>query len=292
MAERMMTNHSPRKARSYEAARRCFAVGVAGRGDGLETVAIPFEDGTVLPSLFLPPASEGRRGPAPCLVMFNGFDVTKEIVYLLGLDEVARHGIAVLFCDQPGSGGALRNYGLPTRPDMEVAAAACIDHLAGRADVDPARIAVAGISMGGYFAPRAAAFDDRVAACVAWGAFHDLIGVATNLATTGAHSAPAFQIPWVFGVEDQSALARYAEQFTLDGVAEKITCPLLVVHGAEDRQVPVAQAHRTVEQAEHAARRDLVVFPSGEWGDQHCQVDDPSLAVDLIADWLEEVLQP
>jgi dipeptidyl aminopeptidase/acylaminoacyl peptidase len=73
-------------------------------------------------------------------------------------------------------------------------------------------------------------------------------------------------------------------------VAEKITCPLPVIHGGDDRQVRVEQAHRTIDQATNAARRDLVVFDIGQWGDQHCQVDDPTLAVDLIADWLQEVL--
>jgi dipeptidyl aminopeptidase/acylaminoacyl peptidase len=154
------------------------------------------------------------------------------------------------------------------------------------------KIALAGISMGGYFAPRAAAFEDRAAACVAWGAFHDLIGVATNLAATGAHSAPPFQVPWVFGIEDPDELAIYAQRFTLDGVAEKITCPLLVMHGANDRQVPLEQAHRTYDQAVNATRRDLIVFADGEWGDQHCQVDNRTLAIDCMADWLEEVLQP
>jgi dienelactone hydrolase len=175
---------------------------------------------------------------------------------------------------------------------MEVAATACLDYLSTRPDVDPARVGIAGISMGGYFAPRAAAFETRIAACVAWGAFHDLLDVAANLAITGAHSAPPFQIPWVFGIDDQAELAHFARQFTLDGVAEKIVCPLLVIHGADDRQVPVEQAHRTFDLAHNVARRDLVVFEKGEWGDQHCQVDNPSLAIDLIADWLEEVLQP
>jgi fermentation-respiration switch protein FrsA (DUF1100 family) len=173
---------------------------------------------------------------------------------------------------------------------MEVAATACLDHLEERSEIDIERVGVAGISMGGYFAPRAAAFEPRLTACVAWGAFHDLLGVAENLAATGAHSAPPFQIPWVFGIDERDALVEHARRFTLDGVVEKVTCPLLVVHGADDRQVPVEQACRTVERAHHAARRDLVIFPPGAWGDQHCQVDDPSIAIDLIADWLEEVL--
>ena len=144
--------------------------------------------------------------------------------------------------------------------------------------------------MGGYFAPRAASVDHRFAACVAWGAFHDLIGVATNLVQTGAHSAPPFQAPWVFGTEE-SRLREVAPSFNLDPVIGDMTCPLLVIHGESDRQVPVAQAYRTHETATSSPRRDLVVFPRGSWGEEHCQVDDPTLAIDAIGDWLQGVLQ-
>jgi fermentation-respiration switch protein FrsA (DUF1100 family) len=162
--------------------------------------------------------------------------------------------------------------------------------MAARPDVDSGRIAIGGISMGGYFGPRAASVDHRYAACVAWGAFHDLIGVATNLAQTGAHSAPPFQAPWVFGT-DEPGLRTLAPHFNLDPVIGGMTCPLLVIHGESDRQVPVAQAHRTYAMATASARRDLLIFPRGDWGEEHCQVDDPTLAIDAIGDWLQEVLQ-
>jgi hypothetical protein len=164
MAERMMTNLSPLKARSYDAALGCFRDGLRGRGDRVEFVDVPFENATSLPALFVPAATPPVRPTTPWLIVFNGYDVTKEVLYLLGIGEVANRGISVLICDQPGSGGALRRHGLPTRPNMEVAAAACLDHLETRADVDTDQVGIAGISMGGYFAPRAAALEPRLAA--------------------------------------------------------------------------------------------------------------------------------
>jgi fermentation-respiration switch protein FrsA (DUF1100 family) len=161
--------------------------------------------------------------------------------------------------------------------------------MAARPDVDAAKIAIGGISMGGFFAPRAASRDHRFAACVAWGAFHDLAGVAMNLAVTKAHSAPPFQVPWVFGMEE-AQIREHAAEWTLDPVIGEMTCPLLVIHGESDRQVPVVQAHRTHDMATGSPRRDLVVFARGEWGEEHCQVDNPTLAIDTIADWLQEVL--
>ena len=284
MAERMMTNRSPLKLASYEKALVAFRS--ATRGDGVEFVDVPYADGP-LPALFVAGHGTGKR---PCLVFFNGYDVTKEVLYLMGLGELAARGMSVLLCDQPGSGGALRLHRQPTRFDMEVPAAACFEAMAARPDVDSNRIAIGGISMGGYFAPRAASVEHRFAACVAWGAFHDLLGVAANLAQTGAHSAPPFQVAWVFGMDEDNVRA-VAPRFNLDPVIGEMTCPLLVVHGESDRQVPVAQARRTHEMATSSPRRDLLVFPRGSWGEEHCQVDDPTLAIDAVGDWLQEVLR-
>jgi pimeloyl-ACP methyl ester carboxylesterase len=284
MAERMMTNLSPLKLQSYGKALAAFEA--ATRSEAVQSVRVPYGEGE-LPALFV---KAEQPGPRPCLVFFNGYDVTKEVLYLMGLGGLTERGISVLLCDQPGSGGALRLHGQPTRFDMEVPAAACFEAMAGRPDVDSDRIAIGGISMGGYFAPRAASVNHRFAACVAWGAFHDLIGVAMNLTETGAHSAPPFQAPWVFGTEE-SRLREIAPRFNLDPVICEMTCPLLVIHGESDRQVPVAQAHRTYEMATGSPRRDLLVFPRGGWGEEHCQVDNPTLAIDAMGDWFEEVLR-
>jgi dienelactone hydrolase len=292
MAERMMTNESPLKMESYERALRAFRASVTEAGEPVEFVDVPFGDAS-LPALFVP--AEGATGPAPCVIVFNGYDVTKEILYMMGVAELARRGISVLVADQPGSGGALRLHGLTARHDTEVPASACVDYLESRPDVDPERIGLVGISMGGYYAPRAAAFEKRIKACVAWGAFHDLGGVVQNLLETNAHSAPSFQAAWVFGMDDSDDPAERAQiipRFSLDGVAEQIEAALLVLHGEDDRQVPVEQARRTYEQATSARTRELKIYPKGSWGDQHCQCDDPSLAVDYLSDWLAGQLAP
>jgi dienelactone hydrolase len=286
MAERMISNVHPAKNETYRRALEALGKWRSEFLPHCEAVAVPFED-SVLPSLFVPAPGPG---PGPVVIAWNGFDVTKEFLLLLGVDDWTTRGLSVLICDQPGSGEALRFHGLTARLDTEVAATACIDHLSRRADVDPARIGITGISMGGYYAPRAAAFEHRLAACAAWGAFHDLSGVLANLERTGAHSAPPFQGPWVFGVTGPEGRAAVLSAMTLDDAAAKISCPLLVLHGENDRQVPVEQAHRTIAAATNATQRDLRIVPAGEPGDQHCQVDLPSVAIDIVGDWFEEVL--
>jgi alpha-beta hydrolase superfamily lysophospholipase len=111
------------------------------------------------------------------MIHFDGFDVTKEWMHLCGIArEFAARGISTLMVDHPGVGAALRLQGLPVNYDSERWASAAIDWLEKRDDVDPTRIGVVAMSLGGYYAPRAAAFEKRLAACVAWGARWDNAG--------------------------------------------------------------------------------------------------------------------
>ncbi len=283
MAERQMTNASPDKNRAYGDALRVFQAGVRVFEPRAQFVEVPYGEHT-LPAIFLP--ADGAGQDAPCLIMFNGFDVTKEYLYLMGIPELARRGFSVLLCDQPGSGGALRLHGLPTRFDMEAAATACVDYLETRTDVDPDRIGLAGISMGGYFAPRAATFEKRIRACVAWCAVYDVERIAAHLAVAKTDSVPEFQIQWVFGRQDVREDPTFLKQFSLDTVIGDLTSHFLVMHGGDDRQVPVAQAHQMYEGAVKAASRELKIFEAGTWGDQHCQHDSATVAIDYLADWL------
>ena len=81
-----------------------------------------------------------------------------------------------------------------------------------------------------------------------------------------------------------------AKGFTLDGVAENITCPLFIVHGANDRQVPLWTAEKTYEAAVNSPNRKLKVFSIAEGGSEHCSVDNWPISHDVVADWVAEVL--
>jgi dienelactone hydrolase len=94
----------------------------------------------------------------------SGPDVTKEILYGIIRDELADRGIACLVVDTPGVGEPLRLRGVPSRPDYEVPTTAIVDYLQARPDIDPARIGLLGISLGGYHAPRGAACEHRITA--------------------------------------------------------------------------------------------------------------------------------
>jgi dienelactone hydrolase len=290
-AERMASHRDPRKMALYRAMLDSFATGVTLGRERIAFVEVPF--GAVrLPALLHLPDGPG---PHPAVIHFDGFDVTKEWVRLCGASTAfAKRGIATLMVDHPGVGGALRLLGLPTSPRSEEWASAALDHLATRGDIDMARVGVAAMSLGGYFAPRAAAFEKRLACCVAWGARWDNAlshgrilrdpRAARSVTDWVGHAL------WVYGAADVEDAARRIAEMTLEGVAERIECPLLVVHGADDRQVPVDQAERTIAAAVRAPRRDLRVFTAAEGGAQHVQGDMFSIAIDWIVDWTADVL--
>ena len=149
-------------------------------------------------------------------------------------------------------------------------------------------------SMGGYYAPRAAAFEPRFAACVAWSGHYDYHAVWVErrrvLESGGTRaSAPGFQLPWVLGVPDMDAAMEKLKNYTLAGVAERIACPFLVVHGQDDAIVPVRYA-KELFAAAGSTNKTLKIFTMEEGGSGHGQGDNLQLGADFVADWLAENL--
>jgi len=287
-AERMQSAHSPDRRAIYQ---RCLdlAQKTFDLLDPATTrVAVPFE-GALLPAYF---TKASGIAPAPCIIMWNGLDSTKEHMYLSGFPhELAARGISTLMVDCPGSGEALRFHGLTARIETEDWAAACVDFLQRREDVDPARIGLVGWSLGGYYAPRAAAYEKRLALCVAWGANHDWGTVQKRrLDREGENPVPHYweHVLWVWGENDIDAFLKKAEAVNLDGVVERITVPFLIAHGENDRQIPLAYAHRSYEQAVNSPKRQLRVFTPAEGGAEHIGLDHlPHVSV-FIADWIAD----
>jgi dipeptidyl aminopeptidase/acylaminoacyl peptidase len=158
--------------------------------------------------------------------------------------------------------------------------------------VDADRIGVIGISLGGYYAPRAAAFERRLKCCIAWGALWDLSAVLGHMTDADTRSVQlGTHVPWALGETDPDALREKIARFRLEDVIERVECPLLVSHGENDRQVPLWQAQRTYEGAVNARRRDLRVFTVEEGGSEHVHLDNMSVGVHAMADWAADVLR-
>src|SRR6266487_384019 len=198
-----------------------------------ERVSIPFE-GKTLHGILRRPA--GATGRSPILIMAPGLDSTKEELHAYEEPFLAR-GIAILAIDGPGQGEA--EYEIPICGDYERAARAACDWIEKRADLDAAKIAMWGVSLGGYYAPRATAYERRIRACIAlsgpfewkeiWGALPLLTREAFRVRSHCATEAAAL---------------RHAASLSMNEAAAKIACPIFIVTGREDRLVPASHAER------------------------------------------------
>lgn len=291
MAERPLSHKEPKKFEYYQQGITMFRQGVKLRNDPVEFINIPY-DNSFMPAVFVKAQS---ASPAPCIINFNGFDWIKEFNYfLLALDN-SRRGFASLFCDQPGSGGALRLYQLTAELASEKPAAACIDYLQRRNDVDPNKIGIHAASLGGYYAPRAAAFEKRLAFCAVSGAFYDgleVIAWRTKQGKNYAQSVPDVddQVMWVSGCDSPAGIIDFLAQITLKNVAELIQCPLLIVHGNADRQIPVTHAQLTYDAAINSPNRKLIILGKEDGGVEHCSIDNFPLIREITADWISDIL--
>lgn len=290
-AERMQSRHYAPRWEIYRRGLAAFQDGVRLGRRNCEIVEIPYEDNS-LPAYYV--RAESSDGPSPVMVAYNGLDSTKEMVYGSGIaQELARRGISTLVVDHPGSGEALRLRGLVGRHDSEHWSAPVVDYLETRTDVDPRRIGVMGWSLGGYYAPRAAAFEERFALCVAWGANYDWGGLQKRrLAREGDRPVPHYwdHVQWVFGKETLDDFMAFAPLMTLEGVVEKITVPVLVTHGEDDSQIPIELAHAQYEHAVNSPDRELRIFTRDEGGSLHCSADHMAVATSFISDWVAQRL--
>ncbi|MBO9642702.1 MAG: prolyl oligopeptidase family serine peptidase [Pseudacidovorax sp.] len=290
-AERLQAHGAEGRAALYRRFLDTFARGIALAGENCERVEIPYEGG-VLAGLYV--RAHGVPGRAPVLLQLNGLDSTKEMKYRVGLPHwLAQRGVSSLVLDQPGTGEALRLHGMTARFDAEHWASRVVDWLQAREDIDPQRIGCEGVSLGGYYCPRAVAFEPRFACGVVWGANHDWRDVQKRrLEKEGSFPVPHYweHVRWVWGAKDMDDFMRIAEQVHLDGVVEKIRVPFLVTHGQKDSQIPLKWAERTYAQLVNSPKRELKVFTDREGGAQHSSFDNSANAGAYIADWVAETL--
>jgi pimeloyl-ACP methyl ester carboxylesterase len=244
----------------------------------------------------------------------GGFDSTEEELYFTGGAAAARRGYHVLAFAGPGQGSALRDQKLLFRPDWGAVVTPAVDWLLARPDVDPDRIALMGMSLGGLLAPRAAATEHRLAALIAYDGLYSfadavhrmvgpeimkLIGDGLDTSDTKANAAlievimssktqtfgPAFPWGmWVFGADSPVAALRAFAPYTLEGFVPTITCPTLVLDGENDP----GDASRLYEALR--CQKTYHLFTTAEGGGEHCQVGSVSKLHQVVFDWLETAL--
>jgi dipeptidyl aminopeptidase/acylaminoacyl peptidase len=237
-----------------------------------QRLEIPFE-GHAIPSHFRRPPDASRP---PLVLLVPGLDSSKEELFAIE-EEFLRRGMATLAVDGPGQSENSVHFAI--RPDWETVIGPLIDHLVEiDLDADLGRIGLMGISMGAVYGPRAAAHDRRLRAVVGLAGPYNLGDCwdALNPLTKGGY---------VYYSKSANELdaKRKAYTFNLEGVLSGMTQPLLVIHGAQDRLFPPAQAERIASEAPNST---LVIYPDGN----HVCNNIPYKYRPLMADWLREKL--
>lgn len=197
-----------------------------------ERVEIPFKNNKLYGILRRPIGA----GHPPVVVMCVGLDSTKEELDVYENIFLAR-GMATLAFDGPGQGEA--EYDMPIRGDYEVAVKAVVDYIETRADLDPARVGVMGVSLGGYYSARAAAFEKRLRACLSFSGPYSWVEIFD---ARNELSREAFRVRAHCRTMEEAREA--AKTLTLQGVAKNITCPIYIVGGELDNLTPPANAER------------------------------------------------
>ena len=256
---------------AHLAAVRCLNDALPHLDPPAERVEIPFA-GTHLVGVLRLPAGPG---PHPAVLLVPGLDSTKE-EFRSTEQLFLERGLATLSIDGPGQGEA--EYDLPIRGDWEVPGRVLLDWLSDHPSIKPDRLAVWGVSLGGYYAPRIASGDRRVRACVALCGPYNFGNVWDGLPEL---TRETFRVR--SRSSDDDAARQAALELGLEGRTGDITCPLLVVVGKRDRLIPWRDGARLAREVPGAR---LLAIETGNHG---CANVAP-LHRYLTADWVAAAL--
>jgi dienelactone hydrolase len=308
------TPADPRVSRAYRRSVETYKACARLFDPPIEPVEIPYEH-TTLPGYWHRVDGSAKR--RPLLIMHTGFDGSAEEMHVSGARAAVERGYNVLAFDGPGQFGPIHREGLTFRPDWEKVVTPVLDFALAQRGVDPKRVAVMGVSMGGELAPRAAAFEPRLAALIANDGLYDysapffaavpeaqrpmLISIlkagpspmVDKLMEGVMKTSPTARWSFIhgmysFGAPTPSAYLYKTLDYNLkDGVAERIKCPTLVCDAEGDLffkgQPQQLYDHLT-------CRKTLMKFTVEEGAGAHCQVGAGRLAFARMLDWLDETL--
>lgn len=268
-------------------------------------------DGFEVPAVFYGTGLPGRR---PTIIMCNGFDGSQEEMYHTVGEAVLQRGINVITYEGPGQPTVRRQQQLGFIPDWEKVVSPVVDYALTRYEIDADRIGLWGTSFGGYLAPRAAAFDHRLAAIIAFNGIYDFgQGMADQfgpeaMALFRSGNATAFnnainrfraqpsaptkvrwgidQGLWAFKADTPFDWFKKVQNYTLEGLAGDIKAPVFVGDAQNDMFFP-GQAKLLAERLgpDHATYYN---FKSIDGAGEHCSLGASVLSNQVILDWFEE----
>ena len=286
--EFLLPPDDPKRAESWDKTLAYFYSGLDALGVRYERLTVRYGEAS-LRALYLPGSVAG-----PLVVVVGGFDSILEELYLVLGKATLDRGFSVLLYEGPGQGEALRKYGLRFTPEWERPTAAVLDAFLST-HPKPASIVIIGMSMGGYFAPRAAAFEPRIDGVVAFDTAFDVAEISGRVLTAAGNPMTA-RLPdvmwgydnarWTMGTENLPATTQAFASYTLAPVAGRITQHVLILAGIDDHFIPFHQAADFEKALVNARSVTTRIFDRASGGAEHCQAGALTLVYAALFDWL------
>ncbi|HTT24327.1 MAG TPA: alpha/beta fold hydrolase [Candidatus Sulfotelmatobacter sp.] len=293
---------------TYDRCRKAFYEGLDTLGVTYEKIDIPYGPNTLKAVYY--PAAKPVRGPL--IVFHGGYDTIVEELYFFLAAEATSRGYSVLTFDGPGQGAPLREQGLQFSHEWDKPTSAVLDTFLATHD-RPEKIVLIGLSMGGYLAPRAAAFEPRFDGVVSYDICYDVhdayarkipkfaeplrrwgLGkLVDQLAALKARSSPELKwalstAPWTYGTKGLLEMVDHLAPFTLAQVAHNITQDVMILVGAEDQFIPTGQVAQFQKALVNARSVTTKIYDRASGGHEHSQLGAPTLWHADFFDWIEE----
>jgi pimeloyl-ACP methyl ester carboxylesterase len=299
----------PRILRIWSKSRECFIKAAGLSETPIKPVEIPFE-GITLPGYLCLVDNSGER--RPLLIIHTGFDGTAEELYFQQAYAALERGYNCLLFEGPGQGRVIREQKIPFRPNWETVVTPVVNFALKQPEVDPNRIALMGISLGGYLAPRAAAFENRIKVCITNGGvynFHTVMRLTEEEEKSLDTKEGSEEIDkslyiemkknpslrwsigngmFTFQAASPSEWLRMTRAYTMKGIADKIRCHMLVVDSEEDKDMP-GQAIQLYNAL--TCPKDFMLFTKKEGAEEHCQIGANVISNERILDWLDDTMK-
>ena len=293
----------PKSIASYNQSVTTFTKAIASL-PYIAVVKIPYEK-TTLPGYLI----RSDIANAPLVIVNTGFDGTGEELYFEVGSALHARGYNCLIVEGPGQGSVLRKQNLPFRPDWEKVVTPIVNFVETLPDINKNKIALMGISMGGYLAPRAAAFEPRIKALIANGGVYDMSAtiyktLPQNILELIDKNPAAFNkiinvemqknitarwfyenAMWVFHANSPVEVMKKIKAYTLKDVVKNIKMPTLIVDSEADMFM---QGQAKILYDLLLGPKTYLLFTQKEAAQSHCQVGATAISNELIFDWLDK----
>lgn len=298
----------PRIPETYKKGADSFMKGLQLLSVPVTEVKIPYE-GTTLKGYFFKASTNEAK--APILLVHQGFDAPIETTKYVA-EEAIRRGYHCLLFEGPGQGMTIREQKLPFRLDWEKAVSAVVDYALTRPEVDPEKIILEGISMGGGFAVRAAEYEHRIRICIVNPGYTDLYlmfkyMLGEKLINLYEEDPKEFNDRflemtrydvglrwgihhgmWVFGSRTPADLLTKLKEFNYEKDLDKIRCTMLIMDGTRESWGK-GQAKKLYDALK--SPKEYMLFTEEDFASEHCQTGGPAISTQRMFDWLDENLK-